>query len=194
MHEVALDHAVASVTARGQVRIVTADDGHAIGLHGLVTEALANEEQSWSGKPPFHPDDEVSVEEVQALIDAPRSRLLAAFDGGTIVGCVLVTRNACGRSTLGLLGVDPHCRRRGLGAKLILAAEAIALEAFGSDQIELCVLDGRAPLMAYYEKQGFRRTGERRSVRRRPHAAMEFVVMGKILAETPEAGAQCSMG
>ncbi len=154
MHEIALDHAAASVAARGQVRIVTADDGHAIGLHGLVTEALANEERSWSGKPPFHPNDEVSVEELQALIAAPRSRLLAAFHGGAIIGCVLVTRNAGGRSTLGLLGVDPKCRRRGLGAKLILAAEAIATEAFASDQIELCVLDGRARLMAYYESRG----------------------------------------
>jgi len=181
LHEVALDHAVASAAARGQVRIVTAGDGHAIGLHRLVTEALANEERSWSGKPPFHPDEEVSVEEVQALIAAPRSRLLAALDDGVIVGCVLVTRNAGGRSTLGLLGVDPVCRRRGLGAELIAAAETVALETFGSDQIELCVLDGRVRLMAYYEKRGFRRTGERRVVRRRPQAAMEFAVMGKML-------------
>lgn len=183
MHEVALGHVVASAPARGQVRIAAVDDGHAIGLHGLVIAALASEEQTWSGKPPFHPEDAVSVEELQALIAAPRSRLLAAFDGGDIVGCVLVTRNAGGRSTLGLLGVDQNSRRRGLGAKLILAAEAIAAEAFGSDQIELCVLDGRARLMAYYEKQGFRSTGERRSIRRRFHAEMEFVVMGKILAE-----------
>jgi ribosomal protein S18 acetylase RimI-like enzyme len=183
LHEVVSDHAVASAAARGQVSIVTADDGHVIGLHGLVTEALANEEKSWSGKPPFHPDEEVSVEEVRALIAAPRSRLLAALDGGVVVGCVLVTRNAGGRSTLGLLGVDPRRRRRGLGAKLVVAAQAVAAETFGSVQIELCVLEGRAGLMAYYEKQGFRLTGERRSVRRRPHAAMEFVVMGKTLPE-----------
>ena len=37
--------------------------------------------------------------------------------------------------------------------------------------------------MTYYEKQGFRRTGERRVVRRRPQAAMEFAVMGKMLPE-----------
>ena len=185
MHEVVLDHVVASASARGQVSIVTADDSHAAGLHRLVTEALANEERSWSGKPPFHPDEEVSIEEVQALIAAPRSRLFAALDGGVIVGCVLITRNAGGRSTLGLLGVDPDCRRRGLGAKLIAAAEAIAAETFGSDQIELCVLDGRVRLMAYYEKQGFRRTGERRVVGRRPHAVMEFVVMGKLLGDSP---------
>jgi ribosomal protein S18 acetylase RimI-like enzyme len=183
LHEIVLNQAVASIAARGQVRIVTADDGHAIGLHGLVTEALANEEQSWSGKPPFHSREAVSVEELQALIAAPRSRLLAALDDGVIIGCVLVTRNAGGRSTLGLLGVDPNCRRRGLGAKLILAAEAIAAETFGSDQIELCVLDGRARLIAYYEKRGFRCTGEHRSVRHRPQAAMEFVVMGKMLEE-----------
>jgi ribosomal protein S18 acetylase RimI-like enzyme len=183
LNEVASDHAVASAAACGQLRIATLDDCHATDLHGLVIEALAGEEQNWSGKPHFHPEDAVSVEELQALIAAPRSRLLAAFDGDEIVGCVLVTRNAGGRSTLGLLGVDQHSRRRGLGAKLILAAETIAVETFGSDQIELCVLDGRARLMAYYEKQGFRRTGERRSIRRRLHTEMEFVVMGKMLAE-----------
>jgi len=172
--------AAAFAAAPDRLTISAADERHAAGLRTLVAEALAQEGESWSNKPPLHADAEISIDEIRALIAAPRSRLLVAIEAHAIVGCVLVTRLPGERCALGLLGVDPACRRRGLGARLIAAAELIAADSFGSDQIELCVLAERAKLTAYYGRLGFAPTGEHRTVPL-ADATMEFLVMAKPL-------------
>lgn len=175
--------AAASAVASDGLTISTADDGHAAGLRSLIVDALAHEGQSWSNKPPIQAEAEISVDEVRALIAAPRSRLLVAIEDQAVVGCVLVTRLPGERCALGLLGVDPSRRRRGLGARLIAAAEFAAENSFGSEQIELCVLAERAKLAAYYARHGFAPTGEHRTVPL-ADATMEFLVMAKPLTAT----------
>jgi len=183
LFDVACDRATAPAVVSDRLEILTADQGHAAGLRALVAEALTHEGQSWSGKPPRHPEAEISIDEISALIAAQRSRLLVAIQSGAIVGCVLVTRQPGARAALGLLGVDPACRRRGLGARLIAAAEMVAENEFGSDQIELCVLAEREKLAAYYARFGFAPTGESRHVPL-ADATMDFLVMVKPLTET----------
>lgn len=182
MLDVAFDRAAAPAVASDRLEISTADQSHAAGLRVLIAEALSHEGQSWSAKPPLHSDSEISIEEIAALIAAQRSRLLVAIQDGIIVGCVLVTRQPGARAALGLLGVDPTCRRRGLGARLIAAAEMIAGTEFGSDQIELCVMAEREKLVAYYARFGFSPTGERRHVPL-ADATMDFLVMAKPLTQ-----------
>jgi len=183
LFEVACDRAAASAVASDPLEILTADQSHAAGLRALVAEALAQEGQSWSAKPPRHPEAEISLEEITALIAGRRNRLLVAIQGESIVGCVLVTRQPGARAALGLLGVDPTCRRRGLGARLIAAAEIAAGNEFGSDQIELCVLAEREKLAAYYARFGFALTGECRHVPLED-ATMDFIVMAKPLTRS----------
>lgn len=180
MLDVALDRDPGSSGASGRVEIVRADESHAAPLLLLVVHAYAQEGESWSGKPPLNADEQVSLADVRAMIAGSRGRLLVAMEGDAIVGCVLVTRLAGRRSMLGLLGVESSRRRRGLGARLISAAEKAARDAFGSDYIELCVLSERKPLIAYYQRHGFARTGEQRTIGRRPRA-MTFSVMEKTL-------------
>jgi len=175
--------AAARAAAPERLTISPADQSHAAGLRVLVADALAQEGQSWSSKPPLHADAEVSIDEIRALIAAQRSQLLVAIEDHAIVGCVLITRLPGERCALGLLGVDPSYRRRGLGARLIAAAETIAENSFGSDQIELCVLAERRKLAVYYERLGFAPTGEHRTVPL-ADATMEFHVMAKPLTRT----------
>jgi predicted N-acetyltransferase YhbS len=170
--------ASADADVRARVKIVTAQADHAAGLRELVALAYAQEGESWSGKPHSPADADVTLAEVEAMIAASRSRLLAVLEGETVVGCVLVTRLPGGRSALGLLGVDHGRRRRGLGARLIAAAERAAIDSFGANGIELCVLAERKSLTAYYQRHGFSRTGEERKVRHW-RADMAFVVMAK---------------
>lgn len=181
MLDVASGHAAAHAAAFDNVQILTADESHAAGLRVLVAEALAQEGESWSGKPPRHAEAQIALEEIMSLITAQRSHMLVALQGEVIVGCVLVTRLPGDRCALGLLGVDPRFRRRGLGAQLIAAAERTAENVFGSDQIELCVLAERERLASYYARFGFAPTGEHRTVPL-ADATMEFLVMSKPLA------------
>jgi ribosomal protein S18 acetylase RimI-like enzyme len=178
--ELASGRATACAAVFDHVQIVTADQSHALGLQVLVGEALEHEGRSWSGEQPCAAETSVGLAEIRGLIDMPRSRLLVAMQGEVIVGCVLVTCLPGGRSALGLLGVDPRFRRRGLGARLIAAAEMAAEHHFGADQIELCVLAERHALSAYYRRFGFACTGEHRSVPL-TKATMQFQVMAKPL-------------
>jgi len=163
---------------RGRVEVVSVEPKHAAGLRALVALAYAQEGESWSGKPHSPADADTTLTEVEAMIAVPHSRLLAALDGEAVVGCGLGTRLSGGRSALGLLGVGPDRRRRGVGARLIAAAERTAIESFGANSIELSVRGEREILIAYYERHGFSRTGEERKVRRSP-TDMAFVAMAQ---------------
>ena len=61
---------------------------------------------------------------------------------------------------LGMLVVKPTLQRGGLGRKLIQAAEDYARDTWHSQKMTMTVISRRAELIAYYERRGYRRTGE----------------------------------
>lgn len=88
--------------------------------------------------------------------------MLVAERGGVLVGTVTVTDLGEGRAYLGMLGVSPAAQAGGLGRALLAAAEAEAMARFGARRMEMTVIARRAELVAWYERRGYRRTGERR--------------------------------
>jgi len=62
------------------------------------------------------------------------------------------------RLYLGMLAVDPRHQARGVGRFLIAAAEAYGLRQ-GCRVSRMTVISVRAELLAYYERQGYQRTG-----------------------------------
>ncbi|MCD2196872.1 GNAT family N-acetyltransferase [Actinomycetospora endophytica] len=107
------------------------------------------------------------------LIDGPRTtRELLATDladpaitvlvAGGHDGCAAVTHRA-GEPTasFGMFAVRPHTQGAGVGKALQAAAEEHARTA-GATTMELCVIDRRAELIAWYERRGYVRTGESR--------------------------------
>lgn len=107
------------------------------------------------------------------LIDGPRTtRDLLAADladpaitllvAGDHEGCAAVTHRA-GEPTasFGMFAVSPAAQGSGLGKALQAAAEEHA-RAGGAITMELCVIDRRVELIAWYERRGYVRTGETR--------------------------------
>lgn len=95
------------------------------------------------------------------LADASRIILLAEIDGA-LIGCVQVADQGQGLAYLGLLTVDPARQADGLGRLLIEAAEAEARSRFAATRMEMTVIRQRAELIAWYERRGYRLTGETR--------------------------------
>ncbi len=60
---------------------------------------------------------------------------------------------------LGLLTIHPDLQNRQLGRHLLAAAEDFA-KAHGATRMSMTVLNVRAALIAWYERRGYRRTGE----------------------------------
>lgn len=107
------------------------------------------------------------------LIDGPRTtRALLEADladpsitilvAGDLVGCAAVTvppGAATGR--FGLFAVRPGTQRGGVGTALLAAAEDHARSA-GATTLEMCVIDRRHELVAWYARRGYAPTGETR--------------------------------
>jgi GNAT superfamily N-acetyltransferase len=84
--------------------------------------------------------------------------LLAEAEDGPVAGCVYVGRRG-ERGYFGLLSVDPALQGRGLGRRLVAAAEA-RLRDEGHREVEILVVDVRTELLPFYEGLGYRRVGE----------------------------------
>jgi GNAT superfamily N-acetyltransferase len=107
------------------------------------------------------------------LIDGPRTtRALLAADiadpsitilvAGDLLGCAAVTHEAgAPTASFGMFAVRPGRQRGGVGTTLLRAAEDHA-RARGATTMEMCVIDRRHELIAWYERRGYARTGETR--------------------------------
>jgi ribosomal protein S18 acetylase RimI-like enzyme len=99
--------------------------------------------------------------EVTSMITDDGSMILVCVDDDVIVGSVNIRRqgSAC---YLGMLSVSPQVQGSGVGRKLIAAAERRAHAEWGSEKMEMTVFSVRSELVAYYERRGYHRTGEKR--------------------------------
>lgn len=78
---------------------------------------------------------------------------------GPLLGTAWLNPEADGAWHLGLLTVHPDLQNRQLGRRLLAAAEDYARE-HGATRIAMRVLHVRDSLIAWYERRGYRRTGE----------------------------------
>ena len=144
------------------IRAATADD-IAI-LHALIEGAYRGDSarRGWTHEADLIGGQRTDREALAELLADPDQRILLAFDGDALAGCVQVARVGEGRGYLGMLSVDPARQAGGLGRRLIAEAEAMAVATFGARAIEMTVIRQRPELVAYYERRGYARTGEER--------------------------------
>ena len=131
------------------------------GLQPLVQRAYRGEaaRAGWTHEADLLDGERISLAELQALLATPTERVLIAQEGGTPIGCVRVADLGDGRAHLGMLAVEPSRQAGGLGRSLIAAAEALARDTIGASHLEMTVIDSRAELIAWYERQGYRAVG-----------------------------------
>jgi ribosomal protein S18 acetylase RimI-like enzyme len=86
---------------------------------------------------------------------------LLAEDDATLQGCVSLQASSPDKWYLGSLAVNPALQNAGFGRKLLEAAEGYAAT-HGARTIQMTVVGVRDTLIAWYERRGYRRTGETR--------------------------------
>jgi ribosomal protein S18 acetylase RimI-like enzyme len=98
-----------------------------------------------------------------------------------IAGSVYVEERGPGLGYFGMLAVDPARQRRGLGRRLVDAAEAWARER-GHGEMELQVVSARRELPPWYCKLGYREVGRRPFLlEARKKVPFDLIVMRKPL-------------
>ncbi|MEJ5945771.1 GNAT family N-acetyltransferase [Pseudokineococcus basanitobsidens] len=134
----------------------------------LVQQAYRGEASraGWTTEADLLDGQRTDAAAVTALLGAPGSVVLLLEDDGRLLACCHVeARPAADGGTTGYVGmvaVDPARQGAGTGRALLAAAQAHARDALGATRLEMTVIAQRAELISWYERRGWRRTGERR--------------------------------
>jgi ribosomal protein S18 acetylase RimI-like enzyme len=144
---------------------------------------------SWNTEADFIEGQRLDLSTLRAdFANAPEARLLLwRDDAGALIGTVWLEPAAGGAWYLGLLTVHPDLQAQGAGRKLLAAAEDAA-RGLGAARIRMTVVNVRAPLIAWYERRGYRLTGETKPFPYNDERFgrplwddLEFVLMEKLL-------------
>lgn len=144
------------------IRVATRDDLPA--LHPVIERAYRGETArgGWTHEADLIEGARTDIATLTAIVEDPAQRLLVAHRNGTTIGCVQVSDRGDGLAYLGLLCIDPRLQTGGYGKQLVAAAEETARDAFQARRMEMTVIDVRRKLIEYYERRGYRISGEKR--------------------------------
>ncbi len=94
-----------------------------------------------------------------AIIDSPNGVILVAHDRADVVACCQLEQRPEHTAYIGMVAVRPGRQGGGIGRALLAEAERRAI-AFGASLARMSVIRQRAELIAWYERIGYRRTGD----------------------------------
>jgi len=144
------------------IRVAMRDDLPA--LHPVIERAYRGETArgGWTHEADLIEGARTDIPTLAAIVDDPAQRLLVAQQNGATIGCVQVSNRGDGLAYLGLLCIDPTLQTGGYGKQLVAAAEDTARNAFHARRMEMTVIDVRRKLIEFYERRGYRVSGEKR--------------------------------
>jgi GNAT superfamily N-acetyltransferase len=140
-------------------RNATAADVEA--LVALVESAYRGESSrtGWTSEADILDGQRTDPEGVLEVIESPAGRLLMAERDGVLVSCCHIEHRG-EAAYFGMFAVRPGMQGGGLGRQVIEEAERLARATWGVREMQMTVLTAREELIAWYERRGYRRTGE----------------------------------
>ncbi len=98
------------------------------------------------------------ADDVSSSIASPRSLMLLAELNRELLACAHVAEED-GAGYFGMFSVQPRLQGAGIGKRMLAEAERIVLDDWGLPTMRMTVIDIRNELIAFYERRGYRRTG-----------------------------------
>jgi GNAT superfamily N-acetyltransferase len=141
------------------VPALTTDVGDVV---ALVESAFRGETSraGWTTEADLLDGRRTGTDEIEAIVADPGQRILLLRDaGGELVASVVLRRDG-DSAWLGMLAIRPVLQGRGTGRAMLVAAEGWVAEHWGARRMRMTVIAQRAELIAWYERRGYRRTGE----------------------------------
>ncbi|RUL74018.1 GNAT family N-acetyltransferase [Dyella choica] len=115
--------------------------------------------QGWTTEADLLDGQRTDAADVARSLAAPDSAVLLASIDGELLACCHVERHG-DAAYFGMFAVHPPRQGGGLGRLVLAEAERHARQAWQCSAMHMKVIDVRSDLMAWYERQGYRRTGE----------------------------------
>jgi GNAT superfamily N-acetyltransferase len=116
--------------------------------------------QGWTTESDLLDGRRTDAELVAELLVSPDNGvvLLSLIDG-VLRACCHIERHD-DSAYFGMFAVDPLWQGSGLGKSVLAEAERLACETWRCRTMHMTVIDLRSELIAWYERRGYRRTGE----------------------------------
>ena len=126
----------------------------------LVNDAYRGTSRApgWTHETHLFTGARVEAAAVTKLIQPDRSTVLVMRHDGAIIACVALERLDDSEWYLSMLAVDPARQTSGAGKAIMAGAERFARER-GAERMRISVINLRDSLIAWYERQGYARTG-----------------------------------
>ncbi|MFF1721758.1 GNAT family N-acetyltransferase [Streptomyces sviceus] len=130
-------------------------------LVALIESAYRGDDSraGWTTEADILEGQRTDPEGVLAVIKSPDSRLLTVERDGQVVACCQLEHRGT-HAYFGMFAVSPGLQGGGLGKVIIAEAERIARETWGVTEMHMTVISVREDLIAWYERRGYRRTGQ----------------------------------
>lgn len=156
-------------------------------LEALVNKAYRGESatRGWTSEAHLLDGTRIDAATLAEYIADSNSVILKFCDDkGNIVGCVHLQLKET-VVYLGMLSVDPNQQDRGIGKHLLKQAEFYASD-HGRFKMQITVLDTRTELIAWYQRYGYKQTGEIRPFPTEtkfglPKQPLQLMVMEKVI-------------
>ncbi|MET8293372.1 MULTISPECIES: GNAT family N-acetyltransferase [unclassified Streptomyces] len=113
----------------------------------------------WTTEADFLDGQRTDPDGVAAIIADPDSTLLVVERAGELVACCQLEHRG-DHAYFGMFAVRPGLQGAGLGKEVMTEAERRVREDWKVTEMRMTVVNVREELIAYYERRGYRRTGE----------------------------------
>ncbi|MFD5800464.1 GNAT family N-acetyltransferase [Streptomyces sp. NPDC049936] len=148
-------------TTAGRLIYRDATDADVDGIVALIESAYRGESSrvGWTTEADILQGQRTDPQGVLDVVKSPDSRLLTVERDGRIVACCQLEHRG-EHAYFGMFAVSPVLQGEGLGRTIIAEAERQARETWGVTEMHMTVISVREDLIAWYERRGYRRTGE----------------------------------
>ena len=127
----------------------------------LVTSAYRGDASraGWTTEADLLDGNRIDPEVLRADLARPRSRVLLVEADDGLHACAHVA-DEYGAGYFGMFAVRPGLQGGGLGKRLLAECERIVGDEWGLPVMRMTVIDVRDELIAFYQRRGYRRTGQ----------------------------------
>ncbi len=161
-------------------------------LNQLVNSAYRGDSsrRGWTTEADLLDGIRTDEESLRAMLRNPKAILLKYEADGQLLGCVYLEKKGDESENaslyLGMLTVSPDAQAGGIGNRLLAAAEQQARD-WQCRIIRMTVIPQRHELIAFYERRGYRTTGETEPFPMNdtrfglPKQPLSFIVLEKVI-------------
>lgn len=167
------------------IQVATAEDIPAI--EKLVNSAYRGDSsrKGWTTEADLLGGQRTNAASLLKMMNEPGAVIVKyTGESGILEGCVYLKQKA-NTLYLGMLTVSPELQAKGIGRKMLAAAEQHA-RSLGCKSITMTVISVRSELIAWYERNGYGKTGATKPFPTDPKFGLpkqplHFIVMEKLL-------------